>query len=68
MNSNPLKVVLRRDNVNPNDYVHWCVIDCHGNSLLHFGVNTKVSCEGILRGGGVHYFETSISPFCLRNI
>ena len=34
--------------MNPNDYVHCCVIDCHGNSLLHFGLNTKVSCEGLL--------------------
>ena len=35
-------------NVNPNDYVHCCVIGCHGNSLLHFGLNTNVSCEGLL--------------------
>ena len=31
----PLNVVLRRKNTNPNDYVHCCVIGCHGNSLLH---------------------------------
>ena len=43
-------MVLRRKSVNPNDYVHCCVIICHGNSLLHFGLNTKVSCEGLLRG------------------
>ena len=33
------------------DYVDCCVIGCHGNSLLHFGLNTKVSCEGLLSGG-----------------
>ena len=58
MNFNPQKVVIRRKNVNPNDYVHCCFIGCHGNSLLHFCLNTKVSCEG-LGGGGVNYFETS---------
>ena len=31
----PLKRVLRKKNINLNDYVHCCVIDCHGNSLLH---------------------------------
>ena len=49
---NPLKVVLRRENVNPNDCVQCCVIGYHGNSLLHFGFNTKVSCEGLLGEGG----------------
>ena len=52
---------LRRKNVNPNAYVHCCVIGCHGNSLLRFGLDTKVSCEGLLGGGGLNYFETSIS-------
>ena len=38
-------------NMNPTDYVHCCVIGCHGNS---FGLNKKkVSCEGLLWGGGV---------------
>ena len=36
--------------MNPDDYVHGCVIGCHGNSLLH--LNKKVSCEGLLGGGG----------------
>ena len=45
--------------LNPNDYIHCCVIDCHGNLLLHFGLNTKVSCEG--GGGDLNYFETSRS-------
>ena len=45
-------MVLRKKNVNPNDYVHCCVIGCHGNILLHFGLNTKVSCEGLWGGGG----------------
>ena len=45
-------MVLRRKNVNRNDYVHCSFIGCHGNSLLHFGLNTKVSCEGLLGGGG----------------
>ena len=31
----PLKGVLRRKNMNPNDYVHCCVISCHGYSLLY---------------------------------
>ena len=44
------------ENVNPNDNIHYCVIDCHGNSLLHFGLNTKVSCEGVLGGGGFKLF------------
>ena len=47
---------LRRTNVNPNDHIHRCVIDCHGNSLLHFGLNTKVSCEGVSGGEGVKLF------------
>ena len=44
-------MVLRRKNVNPNDYIHCCIIGCHGNSLLHFGLNTRISCEGLLGGG-----------------
>ena len=36
--------------MNPNDYVHCCVMGCHYNSLLHFGLNTNVSCEGLLGG------------------
>ena len=47
------QTLLRRKNMNPNDYVHCCVIGCIGNSLLHFGLNTKVSCDGLLEGGGV---------------
>ena len=48
---------LRRKNINPNYYVHCCIIGCHGNSLLHL-----VSCEGLFsRGGGIKYFEISIS-------
>ena len=35
--------------INPNYYVHCCIIGCHGNSLLHL-VCTKVSCEGLLSG------------------
>ena len=46
-----LKGVLRRKNMNPNDYVHCCVVGCHG-----FGLNKKVSCEGLLGGGGVDVF------------
>ena len=34
-----------------NDCVHCCVIGYYGNALLHFGLNTKVSCEGLLGGG-----------------
>ena len=52
MISIPLKVLLGRKNANPNEYVHCCVIGCHGILLLHFGLNTKVSCEGLLGGGG----------------
>ena len=50
MNLKSSKIGLRRKNVNPNDYVRCCVIGCH--TLLHFGLNTKVSCEGLLGGGG----------------
>ena len=38
--------------MNPNDYVHCCVIGCHGNSFLHCGLNKKVSCDGLLGGRG----------------
>ena len=62
MNLKSSKEVLRRKNVNPNDYVHCCVIGCHGNSLLHFGLNTKVSREGLLGCGG----KTSISQCLCR--
>ena len=55
MNLKVSKTGLRRKNLNPNDYVHCCVTGCHGNSLLHFGLNKKVSCEGLL-GGGVKVF------------
>ena len=55
MNLKSSKSGFKKKNVNLNDYVHCCVIDCHGNSLLHFGLNTKVSCEGLL-GGGVKLF------------
>ena len=51
MNLKSSKSGLRRKNVNPNDYVRCCVIGCHGNSLLHFALNTKDSCEGCLGGG-----------------
>ena len=46
-------MVLRRKNVNPNDNVHCCVIDCHGYSLLHFSFKTIVSCDRLL-GGGIY--------------
>ena len=50
-------MILGRKNVNPNDNVHCCVIGCHCNSLLHFGLKTKVSIEGLLGvGGGVKLF------------
>ena len=26
---------FKKENMNPNDYVHCCVIDSHGNSLLY---------------------------------
>ena len=58
-------MVLRRKIVNPNDYVHCCIIGCHGNSLFHFGLNKKVSCEGLL-GGDLKYFATSISQCLCR--
>ena len=50
MNLKTSKSGFKEENVNPNDYVHCCVIGCHGNPLLHFGLNTKVSCEGLLGG------------------
>ena len=45
------KSVFRRKNMNPNDYVHCCVIGCHANLLLHFGLNKKATCEGLLGEG-----------------
>ena len=61
MNSKSSKSGFKKENMNPNDHVHCCVIGCHGNSLLHFGLNTKVSFEGLLGDGDLNYFETSIS-------
>ena len=43
MNLEYSKIGFKLENVNPNDYVHFCVISCHGNSLLHFGFNTQKS-------------------------
>ena len=42
--------------MNSNDYVHCCVIGCHGNFIVAFGLNKIVSCEGLLRGGELKYF------------
>ena len=39
MNLKASKSGFKRKNMYPNDYGHWCVIGCHGNSLLHFGLN-----------------------------
>ena len=49
----PRKGDLRRKNMNRNDYVHCCVICCHGNSLLCLVLTKKVSFEGLLKGGGI---------------
>ena len=46
-------MVLRWKIVYPNDYVHCCVIGCHGNSLLHFDLNTNVGCDGLLGGNSI---------------
>ena len=43
-------MVSRRKNTN-----HCCVIGCHGYLLLYFGLNTKVSCEGLFFGGGAFW-------------
>ena len=51
MNLNSPKSGFKKEKVNPNCYVHCYVIGCHGNLLLYFGLNTKVSCEGLLGGG-----------------
>ena len=62
MNLKSSKSGFKKENVNPNDYVHCCIIGCCVNSSLHFGLHTKVSCERLLVGGGdLNYFETSIS-------
>ena len=50
MNLKASKSFLRRKNINPNDYVHCCIISCHDNSLLHFGLNKNVSYKGLLGG------------------
>ena len=52
MNLKSSKSGIKKENVNPNEYVHCCVIGCHGNSLLHFGLNKIISCDGQLGGGG----------------
>ena len=54
MNLKSSKSGFKKENVNPDhfNYFHCCAISCHGDSLLHFGLNTKVSCEGLLGGGG----------------
>ena len=60
MNLKSSKSGFKKANENQNDYVHCSVIGCHGNSLLHFGLNAKVSCEGLLCGN-LNHFGTSIS-------
>ena len=35
MNLKASKRGFKKKNLNPTDYVHCCIIDCHVNSLLH---------------------------------
>ena len=51
MNFRVSKSGLKKRNMNQNDYVHCCVIGCHGNSLFHLVRNKKVSYEGLMGGG-----------------
>ena len=51
--------------MNTNDKVHCCIIDCHGNSLLHLIWIKTLSCEGLL-GGVFKFFWTSISQWLCR--
>ena len=56
------RVFFRRKNINPNYYVYCCVINCHGNSLLHLVCTKKSVVSDFKVGGwGLKYFETSIS-------
>ena len=52
MNIKSSKSGFKNENVNPNDYVHCCVIGCHGNSLLHFGLTQKSVVKDFFFGGG----------------
>ena len=38
--------------MNPAYHIHCCVIGFHANFIVEFGLNKKVSCEGLSRGGG----------------
>ena len=38
--------------MNSNDYVHFCIIGCQGNSLLHFGFNKKSAVRDFSGEGG----------------
>ena len=42
---------LRRKHMNPNEYVHCCVIGCHGNSLLspRFSKEKRGLCNTVRR-------------------
>ena len=44
-------MVLRRKNINPNDYVHCCVIGCHGNSCCILFEQKKLVVMDFLGGG-----------------
>ena len=55
MNLKSSKSGFKKENVNPNYYVHCCFIGCHGNSLLNLGLNTIISYGGLyyyFLGGG----------------
>ena len=55
-------MVLRRTNMNPNDYVHCCVIGCHGNSLLHFVFFIIFTSGGIILTVRGDHFQSVVDP------
>ena len=61
-------VLKEEKNMNPNDNVQCCVTGCRGNSL--FGLNKKVSCEGLLGGiksilQHLYLYDIADIKFCL---
>ena len=51
MNLKASKGGFKKEKMKPNYYVHSCVIDCHGNSMLHLFLNKIVSREWLFIGG-----------------
>ena len=61
-----LKPLIEGKNMNPNDYVFLLHHRLSWQFIVAFGLNKKVSCERLLGGGDLKYFETSISQRLCR--